>query len=424
MYARVYKYTLMAGRPFLESFLLKREAKGKEDKARRHERRGQPKMSRPEGKVIWCHGASVGESISLLSLVDRLLKKYPKCHVMVTTGTVTSAKVMAERLPDRAFHQYIPVDHPKWVSSFLDHWQPDMVIWTESDFWPNILAEVKSRAIPAVLLNSRISKKSFKRWKFFSGWAKEILSTFRLCLSQNQNEANRLTDLGAYHAEPSGNLKYASLPLPYDEKALADFENQIENRTKWQVVCTHLGEEEIMIRVHKALSKKLPAVLTVIIPRHPDRGAEIAELCQKEGVTCALRSANEKITDDTQIYIADTLGEMGLFLRAIPLVVMGGSFIPHGGHNPIEPAQLSCQLIYGPHMFNFITICEDFEDAGAVRKVATEAELITEIEYLFINSVEGRQLSENAYRLAMSKSGVVDDMMRRVRPVFESAGLK
>lgn len=417
----LYKWAFIAGKPYLNHVMKKRLAKGKEDAARIHERHGQPKMERPAGPLLWCHGASVGESLSLLILIEELLKTYPDLNIMMTTGTVTSASLMEKRLPKGAFHQYMPIDHPAYVANFLDHWLPNMVIWLESDLWPNMLAEIKKRDIPAALVNARMSKPSFRKWKRFAGSIKNILSSFDLILAQNEGETDRYIGLGGNNVVNSGNLKYASKPLPVDEGQIFAFEQAIDDRTAWQISSTHAGEEEQAIEVHKGLSQDIPSLLTVIIPRHPERGPDIKLLVEEAGLNASLRSNKEEITKKTDIYIADTMGELGLFYRAVPIVCVGGSLIPWGGHNPIEPAQLDCEILYGPHMHNFETICEDFDYANASRPVKDWRELQDEIYHLIRDPVSGKKLSENARVLVMEKANVVQDIMNYLTPLLKRA---
>ena len=375
MLMSLYQGLTKSATPLLEIYLKRRLKRGKEDPARTAERRGRPSKLRGNKPLVWFHAASVGESQSLLALIKQLLADYPAIQVMVTTGTVTSAKLMAERLPAGAFHQYMPVDHPDWTESFLNHWHPDFVVWSESEFWPNMLAGIRRRNIPAVLLNARMSEKSFQRWQMARGIINGMLKTFRLCLGQSETEAGRLQKLGAPDARSSSNLKYASTPLPFDPASLEELKIAVGSRPLVLWASTHPGEEEIACRVHRKLQASSPDVLTIIVPRHPERGSAIAEIAEKAGLKASHRSLKRMPQKEDDIYIADTLGELGLFFRLCRLCVMGGSFVPVGGHNPIEPAQLGCQIFYGPHMFNFDTISADFESHGAALRMSGEAML-------------------------------------------------
>jgi 3-deoxy-D-manno-octulosonic-acid transferase len=360
--------------PLLEVYLQRRLKRGKEDPARTSERRGRTAKARENKPLVWFHAASVGESQALLALIKQLLADYPAIQVMVTTGTVTSAKLMAERLPAGAFHQYMPVDQPDWTESFLTHWHPDFVVWSESEFWPNMLAGIRQRNIPAVLLNARMSEKSFQRWQMARGMIGEMLKAFRLCLGQSAAEASRLQQLGAIDARASSNLKYASAPLPYDPAKLEELKTAIGARPLVLWAQTHPGEEEIACRIHRNLQLVKQDLLTIIVPRHPERGAAIGEMTEKSGLKASRRSLKQMPQTGDDIYIADTMGELGVFYRLCRLCVVAGSFT-WGGHNPIEPGQLGCEIFYGPHMFNFATIAADFESRGAALRMNDEAML-------------------------------------------------
>ncbi len=345
---------------------------------------------------------------------------------MVTTGTVTSAKLMAERLPhkefpERSFHQYMPVDHPGWTEKFLNHWHPDFVIWSESEFWPNMLAGIRKRKIPAILLNARMSEKSFQRWQKARSLIKEMLSTFRLCLGQSQTEVDRLLQLGATEARTSSNLKYAAAPLPYDPESFETLRGQVGQRPLLLWASTHPGEEELACRIHNSLMKTEPTLLTIIVPRHPQRGGAIVEVAEWAELRAARRSLKHRPRKDDNIYIADTLGELGLFYRLCRLCVIGGSFVPVGGHNPIEPAQLGCQIFYGPHMFNFVSICSDFESHGAAMRIPDEAALEKNLGLALQDPIHFSALGAAARDWAQQREHTVDEITAILAPFLKAA---
>lgn len=416
MLLSLYKNLMTCTTPLIEAYLNRRMKAGREDKARFAERRGV--ASRPRGKapLVWFHGASVGEAQSLLSLISHLLELRPDIQIMVTTGTVTSARLMVERLPERAFHQYIPVDHPAWVRKFLDHWQPDLVVWSESDFWPNMMLGVQQRRIPAVLVNARMSEKSFRRWKLSFGMINRMLETFTLCLAQNDAEAARLTRLGARAVRVSGNLKYAARPLPYDSAQLEALQKAVGGRPLLLWASTHPGEEDVACRIHKKLQIK--DLLTIIVPRHPKRGDDIAALVAATGLKVRQRSGGQLPQSGDDVYVADTLGEMGLFYRFAPSCIMGGSFVPHGGHNPIEPAQLGCQIFYGPHMFNFLSICDDFESHGAAVRAGSEDEMVQLAARAFTDPAVFASVRDAARQLTAERAHVVDGVVAAIAPLI------
>ena len=366
-------------------------------------------MPRPKGRLIWLHGASVGESLSLLSVITALLKADPALHVMVTTGTVTSAKLMQDRLPDGAFHQYIPVDHPAWVKSFLDHWQPDVIGWAESEFWPNMLSEICTRDIPAVLLNARMSEKSFKSWRRAPGMIASMLQCFSTCLAQSQLDADRLKALGAKNVSIAANLKYAAAPLPCNTHALESLKNTVGGRKTILWACTHPGEEDIAAATHKTLKTTAPDLLTIIVPRHPLRGDDITAMLQQRDLTAAQRSKNATPSHADDIYIADTLGELGVFFSLCKTGVMGGSFADIGGHNPIEPAQYGCTILYGPHMYNFRTISADFENRHAALRVQNATMLATKLKKILQAPENYASIATAAQAWVEEKSHIADE---------------
>ncbi len=416
MFIKIYNALIAILYPLvIKGYIKKRLHKGKEDKERFNERTGRPKLKRPEGKLVWLHGASVGESISMLPLIQKILDTYSDAHVMVTTGTVTSADVMSKRLPDRAFHQYIPIDNPFFTTRFIKHWQPDVALWFESELWPAMLSAIKRKNIPLILINGRISNKSFKRWQQFDFICKELLSCFSLCLGQSEEDAYRLQVLGAQNTLCLGNIKYAGLPLPIDENKKNEIIQQIGNRTFWLASSTHNDEEIRIAKVHKRLKTKFPDLLTIIAPRHPQRGEEIKTSIEKLELTTALRSQNEHISANTDIYIANTIGEMGLWYDIAKLVFIGGSLIPHGGQNFMEPSRVRDAVIVGPHMHNFTDAMNRAKKADAIIQVTDTEELGEVVEQLLDNKELLEAKSSLAYNWASSEAKVLDGIMDKVK---------
>lgn len=416
MFIKIYNTLITILYPLvIKRYIKKRQENGKEDIKRFNERIGRPNMKRPDGKLVWLHGASVGESVSMLPLIQKILDTYPEAHVMVTTGTVTSADVMQKRLPERAFHQFIPIDNPIFTARFLKHWHPDVALWFESELWPAILSGIKRKNIPLILINGRISNKSFKRWQQFDFISKELLGCFTLCLGQSEEDAYRLRVLGAKNALCLGNLKYAGLPLPIDEEKRAEFLKQSADRRMWLASATHNDEEIRIAKIHKRLIEKFPGLLTVIAPRHPQRGEEIQNRINELGLQTALRSKNEKITAKTDIYIADTIGEMGLWYDVINIVFIGGSLIPHGGQNFMEPSRVRDAVIVGPHMHNFTDAMNRAKKADAIIQVADTEELHDVVAQLFENKELLDAKRSLAYNWASSESKVLDGIMDKVK---------
>ncbi len=376
-------------------------------------RAGQP---RPAGPLVWVHAASVGESLSVLPLIERIGSALPAAHVLVSTATVTSARLMEERLSAAALHQYAPADTPVAVRRFLDHWRPDLALWVESELWPNMIAGTAARRVPMVLVNGRVSKTSAARWNRFPRTARRLLDAFSLCLAQDESQAARLTALGAPNVKCVGNLKWAAPPLPASEADLAALEKACSGRPMWLAASTHPREEEIAAATHERLGAACPGLLTVIVPRHPERGPEIARMLRARGLTVARRHAGETPTPETEVYLADTLGELGLFYRLAGIVLVGGSLVPHGGHNPLEPARLGCALVFGCHMENFAEIAGAIATAGGGEAVADESALGDSLAALLSDETERSRRAEAAARVAAAHAGILDDVFTEIAP--------
>jgi len=414
--------THVAG-PAVGAYLLYRRRIGKEDPERRWERLGYSSVARPPGRVVWFHAASVGESLSILSLIDRLAAAPPDVHVLVTTGTVTSARIMERSLPNRALHQYVPIDRPACVKRFLEHWQPQLAIWVESEIWPNLLWDLGRRRIPAILVNARMSDRSFHRWRRAPDFIRSLLGVFALCLCQSEADAERLRGLGAVDVRALGNLKYAAQPLPANPEDMASLQGVMADRPRWLMASSHPGEEEMAARVHRQLANQLPGLLTIIVPRHPSRGAGIAEMLGQVGLPVSLRSVGRLPELDDAVYLADTIGEMGLFLRAAPVVCIGGSLVPHGGHNPIEAAKLGRPVVYGPHMFNFSAIAEEMESAGAAWRVPDAEGLREAIGTLLTNQERCSRMVDAAGVVTNRNRLILERVMTCLDPYLHQAGI-
>ncbi len=339
------------GAPFVSAYLKWRAFKGDEDKSRLPERLGKANLPRPNKPLLWIHAVSVGEAVAALAIIQAILKKYPGICVLLTTTTVSSAKVIEKRLPKNAIHQFCPVDTPQAVRRFLDYWQPDIAMWIESELWPNLIHETQTKGIPTILLNGRMSLKSFSNWQKLKGMIAPLLSRLDLCAVQSEEQASFFQALGAEAISIMGNIKLMMTPLVIDSKKLQAFKKDVGNRPLWLAASTHPGEEEIVIKAHKTLRKEYPDLLTVMVPRHIERAPFLQELAAKEGISSALRT-NTTSLSGVEVYIGNTLGEMGLFYAVTPVVLMGATFVPKGGHNPVEAAQLGAFVLHGIHTFN------------------------------------------------------------------------
>lgn len=401
----VYRLMTRALAPAVPMLLARREARGKEDPARRGERFGIASVERPPGILIWIHAASVGESLSVLPLIDRLISDAVAPDILVTTGTVTSAKLMLERLPKKAFHQFVPLDHPSYCARFLDHWKPDLGVWVESEFWPNLIVEASERNIPLALVNARITERSFRNWQRAPRFIASLLSRFRLLMAQDGASAERLRRLGASAVAEPGNLKHDASPLTHDPAELARLRNMIGERPHWLASNTHEGEERAAADAHRALELRHAGLLTVIVPRHPARGAAIARELRSLGFRVACRSAGEAIAADTDIYLGDTLGEMGLFYSLCDTVFIGGTLNDTGGHNAFEAARLGCAIVAGNSDFNFSESYAEFTANGAMCRVHDAAGLGDAIGNLLTDAGKRGGMASAALALASAGSG-------------------
>ncbi len=405
--------------PLINLYLLTRRIVGKEDRERIRERLGHLGAARPPGSLAWIHAASVGEAISALPLVDGILEINPGVDILFTTGTVTSGRLIAERLPRRARHQYVPIDRLKCVRNFLRHWRPDVSLWMESELWPNLITETQESGVPMLLVNGRMSRNSLDRWRRFPRLIEPILQGFSLCLVQSDTDAARYRELGAKNVRSVGNLKAASPPLPCNEEALSTLRDSISDRPMWLAASTHVGEEAAVITAHKSLNADNEGLLTIIVPRHPHRAEEIRRDIVSRQLSVAIRSRGEPVSAETDIYLADTLGELGLFYRLADIVFVGGSLVCHGGQNPLEPARLGCAVLHGPHMHNFASVIVEFARRSATVRVADVENLAATVGALLNDQESCRRLQEAASDTAAAQAGVLDAYMAELTPYLK-----
>ncbi|MBK1675313.1 3-deoxy-D-manno-octulosonic acid transferase [Rhodospirillum rubrum] len=414
-----YRFLTVLGGPGIDLLLRYRRSRGKEDADRLGERLGEPGLARPVGPLVWLHGASVGEAKALVPLIARLRAERPRLGVLLTTGTVTSARVVGDHLPRGAIHQYLPVDKPGAVRRFLDHWTPDLMLWSESDFWPNLMVEAGARQIPMVLLNGRVSDRSYDSWRRHRRLIGRMLDGFALCLGQTEEDARRLADLGAAHTGCVGNLKFANPADPAEPRALAAALAALDDRPRWIAASTHPGEEVIAGRLHKSLKAKHPGLLTIVVPRHPHRAAEVAAELTALGLSVRRRSEGWPATTD-DVLLGDTMGEMGLYLRLAPVVFMGKTLAKAGGQNPLEPALLESAVLWGPGMTNFGEIAARMQAVGAALTVADEAELGEKVSLLLTDAVARRRMARAARLWAEGERAVLDRVFGCLAPFLDA----
>jgi 3-deoxy-D-manno-octulosonic-acid transferase len=399
--------------PWFRRHVARRIPAGKEEESRVGERFGIASQPRPAGRLAWLHGASVGEMQSLLPLIDALVRGEPGLHVLLTTGTVTSARLLGQRSLPRVIHQYLPLDRRAWVDRFLDHWRPDYALWVESEFWPNLLAATQRRGIPMALVNARLSARSQARWRWGASFIRPLLAGFSLVLAQDETQAQRLAALGARAPQALGNLKFAAAALPADEGALARLRAEAKGRDIWLAASTHPGEEAIIAAAHRELAVRRPGLLTLIAPRHAERGEAIAGELRAAGFSLARRSQGEPIDGASGIYLVDTLGELGLFYRLAPVVFVAGSY-RWQGHNPIEPALLGRAVASGPQVANFQDIFDRMAQAGAVTLVE-EPMLASAIDWLLGQPQDAARRAEAFAR--QEADGILERILSALAPV-------
>ncbi|MFS8037657.1 3-deoxy-D-manno-octulosonic acid transferase [Xanthobacter sp. AM11] len=411
---RLYRGASSAAALLAPAWLSYRVSKGKEDPARLAERRGRASTPRPRGPLVWVHGASVGEVISVLPLIERLDAR--GFQVLLTSGTLTSSRVAAHRAPPRVIHQFVPLDARGFVARFLDHWAPDLVLLAESELWPNLLAELGRRGTPIVLVNGRLSERSARRWSRLPRSARALLSRVDLCLAQTDEDGQRFRDLGTPRVEVCGNLKFDVPPPGVDPAEFQRFAKAVGPRPVLLAASTHEGEEEAVIEAHEMLVTRVPNLLTVIAPRHPERGAQVAALGAEVQLGVRQRQLGELPDPGTGLYVADTIGEMGLFYRCAPVVFMGGSLVEHGGQNPIEPAKLGTVVLHGPHVWNFAEVYQRLDAEEGALEIA-DAPGLARAVYAFLKDSQLRtQTADAAFATVAALGGALERTLAAIEP--------
>jgi 3-deoxy-D-manno-octulosonic-acid transferase len=411
---RAYRLFSAAMTPLTPLFLARRQRLGKEHGLRLGERRGVSAKGRPHGPLVWLHGASVGELISVLPLIERIHAR--EVNLLVTSGTVTSGGLAEQRLPRDVIHQFVPIDVPYFVRRFLDHWEPDLALFVESELWPNIMIETSRRAVPMILINGRLSANSFRRWQHAPATIGDLLRRLDLCLARTPADADRLSELGARHVVTTGDLKLDGPAPPADRDKLAALQRAVAGRPLIAAASTHEGEEAAMIDAHLKLRANFPNLLTVIAPRHPERGESVAELAQAAGLAARLRSRGELPDVTTEIYIADTVGELGLIYRLAPIVFIGGSLIKHGGQNPIEPAKLGATILHGPHVANFAEIYAALDEAHGAELIVDATKLTAGLAAMMAQPDVRAGVADAAYRTVTALGGALERTLASLDP--------
>lgn len=417
---KVYRSATSLLAPAAPMLLKYRERNGKEDPARRAERLGFASAERPAGPLVWVHAASVGETNAILPFVERLGDLRPDLSFLLTTGTVTSATIASRRMGARVTHQYVPIDSPAAVDRFLGHWQPDLAVFTESEIWPNLVMATAARGIPLTLVNARMSNSSYGRWKRRPGMAQPIFNRFGLVVAQNEKLARRFGDLGARNVTFAANIKNDAPPPPVDTAAKDKLAAAIAGRAVFAAASTHDGEDGIIADAHRRLARDLSGLLTIVAPRHPERGTAIAERLQGLGLRTAQRSLGALPTQSTDVYVFDTIGELGLLYSLAPVAFIGGSLVEKGGQNPIEAIRLGAGVLTGPHWLNFrdgyTTL---LRHKGAI-EVTGSADLAAAVQRLLSDPAELARLKEGAESALQTLGGGLAQTIKAVEPFLPS----
>ncbi len=395
MTLRVYRKLSFAMVPLSPALISRRLKLGKEDPARVGERRGLSADIRPTGPLVWIHGASVGEVLAAAALIERL--RALDLRILLTSGTVTSAAIVAKRFPADVIHQYVPYDSPRYVARFLDHWRPSLAMFIESDLWPNLILSSAARRLPMVLINGRMSQRSFPRWRRVAGTISALLGKFDVCLAQSQTDADRFATLGSRNVVVTGNLKLDVPAPPADANKLERLMAMTRGRPVVVAASTHPGEEEILTETHRTLAGYFPKLLTVIVPRHPDRGEAIARMISASGLNPTLRSHEDLPTATTDIYVADTMGELGLF-------------------NPIEAIKLGASVIHGPHVFNFTDVYEALDAAGGARRADTQEALVKQFGQMLADPKAREAVLTASERVVGQLGGALERTLSALEP--------
>jgi 3-deoxy-D-manno-octulosonic-acid transferase len=408
-----YRLAGMAAYPFAGPYLTYRAIKGKEDRSRKLERFGYASVERPRGPLIWFHAASVGETMALIPLIREIRKR--EIHVLLTTGTVTSAELCRSRLGSDVIHQYVPLDIKIAVKRFISYWHPDAAITAESEVWPVTMMELEQAHIPQIRVNARMSDRSFARWQSHADFAETIFNKMSLVIAQSDLDAERFRDLGAWPVMTSGNLKGDTDPPPVDQELLDRYRQQIGTRKTWAAISTFEGEEKIAGTVHNAI-KVRNGQLSIIVPRHPDRADAIEAQLKEMGLVVARRSRNDVIAPETDVFLGDSIGEMGLYLRLTEIAFVGRSMTGEGGQNPLEPAMLGCAVLSGAHVQNFREAYQKLLRAGGGRIIRDVEMLAKAVHYLMVNDNERYKMMDAGDRVIQEMRGALSSTIKGLEP--------
>ena len=363
----------------------------KEDPLRFREKFGFYSKKKIKGKLIWFHGASVGEILSVIPLIEKLETNREIKQILITSNTLSSSKILSQLKLKKTIHQFFPIDTDWNANKFLNYWDPSVAIFIDSEIWPNMITNIKKKSISLILINARITDKSFKKWKTFSSFSKTLFQSFDICLSSSLKSKNYLKSLGAKKIVYLGNLKFSQ-----SEKATYALNNNVKNfflsKKIWCASSTHEIEEKICANVHKKLKSKYKNLLTIIIPRHIHRTKEIVKEIRKLNLIVHVHNSRKKIDKKADIYLVNSFGQTKSFFKFCKTVFLGGSIIKHGGQNPLEAARYGCQILHGPNIWNFKEIYNLLESHNVSNKIVTANQLTHKVDQILNNKNNSKNL--------------------------------
>ena len=416
-----YRWAGIAAYPAISALISVRAARGKEERARKSERYGYPSAPRPEGPLVWIHAASVGETNAVVPLIREIGRR--GITVLLTTGTVTSAGIARARLGQEIVHQYVPLDLKPVLDRFLDYWQPDLALFAESEIWPATIMALGNRHIPQILVNARMSDRSFKRWASVTAISSALFENLALVIAQSDLDANRYQELGALPVLVSGNLKAESGLEDADPETLETLRRNIGTRPTWAAISTFDGEELAAAFVHRTLKSRLD-LLTLVVPRHPERADTIEAALVEQGLKVARKSRQDTVTPETDIFLGDSIGEMSLYLQLTEIAFVGRSLKAEGGQNPLEPAMMGCAVLSGGHVGNFRESYQMLARNGSARMVRDEEMLAKGVYYLMTNEPARHTMIDAGLHTVHQMRGALSKTLRGLDPYLNPLTMK
>ena len=409
---KFYKLITQIIRPIVPFYINRRLSQNKEDKMRVSERYGISSVKRGDGKVIWFHAASIGESLSILPVLKKLNSDKSINQILLTTGTLSAANVLKKFLSKKITHQFIPFDVPYYVRRFLNHWDPSIAIFVESEIWPNFLYELKNRKIHSIIVNGRMTLKSFRRWSLLKSYSKELFSNISACCSQNSDSTFFYKKLGIANTINAGNLKFAYRPNDINLNEFKKLKSLTKRRKVFLAASTHPGEEEIIKNITLNLKKTKKNILTIIVPRHVNRESYFTST---RGLGLAIRSKNQQIRDKTYLYLADTIGELNIFYNLADVIFIGGSLVPHGGQNPIEAAYLGKKIFHGKYIQNFPDVYKILEQLKFTKQIENERQL----EYFINDAFDNLKSINKDIKISKLKKEGDDAIKKTLKTIYQ-----